>query len=203
MNDDYLWDRTGEPDPEIQQLEEVLGTMRYQAQPLELPAGTRPGRERRYFPRLAVAAAIALMILSAGLWVRMHRLQTPGPGEMATKLPHVTEPKKDQATASPIPVPVNRQMAGNVDKVAPERKTRLRNRKLASPGDSLVRKVNRPRDVVVPPVELTAEQRNEGLEAKEQLMLALRLASAKLNLAQRKTQGPPAPSTIRNQHRVG
>ena len=27
---DYLWDKTGEPDPEIQQLEEILGTLRYQ-----------------------------------------------------------------------------------------------------------------------------------------------------------------------------
>ena len=34
MNDDYLWDRTGEPDPEIQQLEEVLGTLRYQPRAL-------------------------------------------------------------------------------------------------------------------------------------------------------------------------
>ena len=38
MNDDYLWDRTGEPDPEIQQLEEILGTLRYQPQPLAIPA---------------------------------------------------------------------------------------------------------------------------------------------------------------------
>ena len=39
MNDDYLWDRTGEPDPEIQELEEVLGTLRYQPQPLETAGG--------------------------------------------------------------------------------------------------------------------------------------------------------------------
>jgi hypothetical protein len=35
MKEDYLWDKTGEPDPEIQQLEEILGTLRYQ--PLQLP----------------------------------------------------------------------------------------------------------------------------------------------------------------------
>ena len=29
MNDDYLWDKTGQPDPEIQKLEEILGTLRY------------------------------------------------------------------------------------------------------------------------------------------------------------------------------
>ena len=38
MNDDYLWDKSGQPDPEIQQLEEILGTLRYQPRPLEIPA---------------------------------------------------------------------------------------------------------------------------------------------------------------------
>ena len=41
MSDDYLWDRTGEPDPEIQKLEEVLGTLRYQPRPLRIPAACR------------------------------------------------------------------------------------------------------------------------------------------------------------------
>ena len=34
---DYLWDKTGEPDPEVQQLEEILSTLRYQPRPLEIP----------------------------------------------------------------------------------------------------------------------------------------------------------------------
>ena len=37
MNDDYLWDKSGEPDPEVQKLEEILGTLRYQPRPLNLP----------------------------------------------------------------------------------------------------------------------------------------------------------------------
>ena len=37
IDGDYLWDKTGEPDPEIQQLEEILGTLRYQPRPLEIP----------------------------------------------------------------------------------------------------------------------------------------------------------------------
>ena len=37
MNDDYLWDKTGQPDPQIQQLEEILGTLRYQPKPLAIP----------------------------------------------------------------------------------------------------------------------------------------------------------------------
>jgi len=33
MNDNYLWDRTGEANGEVQRLEELLGTLRYQPQP--------------------------------------------------------------------------------------------------------------------------------------------------------------------------
>src|SRR5436190_16374121 len=72
MNDDYLWDRSVEPDPEIQQLEEVLGTLRFQPQPIELPVGIRPERVRNFRP-LAVAAAIAFLILAAGVWMRINR----------------------------------------------------------------------------------------------------------------------------------
>lgn len=65
MNDDYLWDKSGEPDPQIQQLEEILGTLRYQAKPLQLP------RRRNYFPWLAIAAAIVITLLAGGLWLRI------------------------------------------------------------------------------------------------------------------------------------
>ena len=42
MKDDYLWDKSGQPDPEIQKLEEILGTLRYQPKPLELPQDRVP-----------------------------------------------------------------------------------------------------------------------------------------------------------------
>jgi hypothetical protein len=41
------------------------------------------------------------------------------------------------------------------------------------------------------------------LAEKEQLLIALRLVSAKLNLAQRRTQVAPQPDTIRNQRKIG
>ena len=37
MKDDYLWDGSGEPDPEIRELEDILGELRYQPRPLEIP----------------------------------------------------------------------------------------------------------------------------------------------------------------------
>ena len=77
MNDDYLWDRTGEPDPEIQQLEQVLGTLRYQPRPLELPAQVRIGRPRTFFPRIAIAAAVATMLVGGAAWLLLQRQSTP------------------------------------------------------------------------------------------------------------------------------
>src|SRR6185436_19869607 len=46
MNEDYLWDKSGEPDPQIQQLEEILGTLRYQLKPLQLPQQLSTARRR-------------------------------------------------------------------------------------------------------------------------------------------------------------
>lgn len=63
MKNDYLWDGSGEADPEVEELEQLLGRLRYQPKPLELPAPPR----RVYWPQLAAAAAI-LVALAAGLW---------------------------------------------------------------------------------------------------------------------------------------
>ena len=41
------------------------------------------------------------------------------------------------------------------------------------------------------------------LAEKEQVLVALRLVSFKLNVAQRRTQGTPQINPIRNQHRIG
>lgn len=65
MNDDYLWDKSGEPDSQIQQLEEILGTLRYQPKPLQLP------RQRNYRPWLAIAAMFVIALLAGGLWLRI------------------------------------------------------------------------------------------------------------------------------------
>ena len=210
MKNDYLWDRTGEPDPEIQQLEEVLGTLRYQPQPLELPEEIRPERQRKYFPPLAIAAAIVLMILVEALWVRVHRSQTPTPKEVVKEVTPRSGEKDNQAvtTGSPTLGNSNQQVAAGPDQTTqPKQIIKSTHGRPGFSRNSLASNANRRRAVVVQPAELTAEQLEEVVAAKEQVMLALRLASAKLNLAQRKTQGspqgPPTPGTIRNQHKVG
>lgn len=56
MNDDYLWDRSGPPDPEIERLERALAPLRYRHSPLPV-ALPRP----KQLPwRIAAAAAVVL-----------------------------------------------------------------------------------------------------------------------------------------------
>src|SRR6266850_663470 len=77
MEDNYLWDRSSEPDPAIQELEAMLGALRYQPRPLEIPDHIQPGQRRSFFPALAIAAAIALFAILLGLWFSFSRRQAP------------------------------------------------------------------------------------------------------------------------------
>src|SRR5436190_9286975 len=99
-NDDYLWDKTGEPDPEIQQLEQVLGSLRYQPRSLDIPNGIAPSQKRVLLPRfLAIAATIAIMLLGVGLWLSLHR-RTTGGSQVANK-PALTDGGRQSAVAAP------------------------------------------------------------------------------------------------------
>src|SRR5258708_28283794 len=98
MNDNYLWDRTGKPDADVQELEELLGTLRYQSRPLRIPA-TIKVRGNRMGLALAIAAVIALTMIGAGLWIHFAKSQA-GPVIQATR--------QDQPIAPPgieTPVP--------------------------------------------------------------------------------------------------
>jgi hypothetical protein len=57
MSDEYLWDRTGPPDPEIERLEWVLAPLRH--------AGKRPAQPKR--PPYWLAAAAAVVLAALGL----------------------------------------------------------------------------------------------------------------------------------------
>src|SRR5438552_15548114 len=81
MDNNYLWDRSGEIDPDIQQLEETLGTLRYQPQPLEIPTSLKIGGRHSFYPLMAIAAAIALLAIALGLWFALKHYQITAPFE--------------------------------------------------------------------------------------------------------------------------
>jgi hypothetical protein len=75
MNDDYLWDGSGEPDPEIQKLENALARFRHEGNAPEFPAITTTRQPRfweRFLPSywsfgLAAATAAILFIAAFGI----------------------------------------------------------------------------------------------------------------------------------------
>ena len=176
MNDDYLWDKSGPPDPAVQQLEEILGTLRYQPKPFDIPLEAPAPRRRNYYPLLAIAATLLIALLAGVIW-----LQVRTRDERLPEQAHV--PGTPQVTPAPekfVPTPEpKKSLAPREENVAVNHKRRTRT-----------------------PV-LGKREREEALAVKEQLMIALRLASEKLNLAQKKTQSTPPANQIKNQHRVG
>jgi cytoskeletal protein RodZ len=175
MKDDYLWDKSGQPDPEIQQLEEILGTLRYQPKPLALPVV----RRRSYFPLLAIAATLLLALLATGIWIRVRMQSAP-------------EQKEAKVNSTPA----------KVDEKKPEPITATGDDKSATPQEQIaVNHKHRHRPPTAP--ALSKAEREEALIAKEQLMMALRLTTEKLSLVHRKTQNTTPANQIKNQHRVG
>lgn len=71
MNEDYLWDRSGEPDNEIIRLENVLGQYRFKESTPRVAESASSWRKRWFLIPVAVAACAAVAAL---LWAPSHRL---------------------------------------------------------------------------------------------------------------------------------
>ncbi len=73
MKDDYLWDGTSEPDPEVVRLERLLGRFHHHRPTSDFAWPVREGQRRPFWalvPRLAVAAA--LVLVAVGGWFVLH-----------------------------------------------------------------------------------------------------------------------------------
>jgi hypothetical protein len=112
MNGDYLWDKTGQPDPQIQQLEKILGTLRYQPKPLAIPDDLPVPRRRNYVPLLAIAASLLLVILAGAIWLRVRS--------------HDEVPPQQATLDTPTPRPAENQSALNQPRLATNRIPRKR-----------------------------------------------------------------------------
>ncbi|HEX8142020.1 MAG TPA: hypothetical protein VF553_05450 [Pyrinomonadaceae bacterium] len=181
MRDEYLWDRSGEPDPEIERLERTLQGLRHQSKPLALPVA-HP--RRQIFHGWAAAAAVALLVLAGGVWVALRRADDTQAQRLALVRPVPGSLSALYRTADTFTLALDEEM----------------NKRVASREASPVERVSRPRRLFeerrVPSVfvsRATPRRKDdrftsEGERAKERLMLALHFASSKLNLVQRKIQ---------------
>src|SRR5690349_8886342 len=84
MNEEYLWNRTGEPDPEIAHLEEALRPLRFEPDlaRLQLPVlktslPTRRFRMQVWGTGVALAAAALIIGISVVVYVRTSHSSAP------------------------------------------------------------------------------------------------------------------------------
>jgi len=63
---DYLWDGSGKPDPEVQRLESLLADFRHDGRPLALPESEPATKLRKtWIPLRVAAAAVILLVLGS------------------------------------------------------------------------------------------------------------------------------------------
>ena len=88
MADDYLWDPTAAPDPEIARLEESLRPIRWEPVPLR-DAGLPRGRAWHRRASFAWAAIAAVLVIALGIGVtRVQMRESPQPWSVAARDAH-------------------------------------------------------------------------------------------------------------------
>ena len=98
-DNDYLWDGSGELDPEIVRLEHLLGELRHRGEPPKLPARRRSLRSATWKIGALAAAAALVLIAGAGWYVWMARsawsVQTIQGTPSVGITPKTSNPKED------------------------------------------------------------------------------------------------------------
>lgn len=101
MNDDYLWDRSGEPDPEVERLERVLVNYRYQPKAVSPALRSQLSTRRSGWIKLTAVAA-AILIVLFGLWVfKVQNNNVATPQELIVKKD--AEPPKGDEHREAVP----------------------------------------------------------------------------------------------------
>ena len=107
MSDQYLWDGSGEPDPEIEMIERRLAAFRYKPRELELPEiEPKLAAPVRPLWQLAVAASIAVLFLLGLVWLvsrgwRGGDRQTPTQAAIGDKHGLTSEPGPKKENSLP------------------------------------------------------------------------------------------------------
>ncbi|HEU4597071.1 MAG TPA: hypothetical protein VFS10_18205 [Pyrinomonadaceae bacterium] len=200
---DYLWDKTGEPDAEVERLEELLGGFGHKPRALELPAEAAPHvalstQPRRFRPSLVAAAAIIFMVL-AGAALVLLRQGGADVKQQASNPPAKETPPRRAVAPSPVENPpspaapkreeeLTHGNAQGKKSLPPDFQAEAKERQGSPHASRQARRVvvtPEPRVVVVRHEPPSVEQQ----AAKQQLVYALRLASVKLNEVRKMTRG--------------
>jgi hypothetical protein len=187
MKEDYLWDKTGEPDAEIERLEKQLGQLRFKRpiEPLPLPETKRRSYRLSFSPALAIAATLLVLLLAAGLWLGLRNsrpaeqmVSGPRPPIGPETSPNNKEQQREQPPDDKLTASVSPFTVAGRDPIT-RRHTVQRQTLPRLPRSSAALNPRR------------EELAREGAHAKAQLILALHIASDKLNMVQKKIQTSP------------
>lgn len=93
MNDDYLWDKSGEPDPEIQRMENLLSPLGHK----QGKAPIWPPARRSRLPLVLALAASVIVLSAAALWIARQRTRPAWQVAAVEGSPSVTRLAKGQS----------------------------------------------------------------------------------------------------------
>jgi hypothetical protein len=188
---DYLWDKAGAPDAEVERLEELLSAFAHTPRALELPAEAPRRTSATRTARLAVAAALLVAAL-AGAFVALRHAGSREARHAGSQTPHAAPPSHVAAPDAPAPPKLAEKVTLRTPAGPPRRRQAPRRPRKATANAGEMAQVEEPegggrREV--------AETLARGFSVKAQLVNALRLTGTKLKEVQMKTLGPDAPTS--------
>lgn len=180
MNDEYLWNKTGE-DPEIKRLEETLAVFRCrETAPPALPVAiTAAEKVPRWRFTLALAlASCAAVVIAAAVWFQISNRTNISENDVtfvALPEPETAAPAAPEPKTLPVQTgePAKRPVRHSPAKIRPTTAATYR----------------RPKTRTTAPKETYAALTKEEKYAYEQLMLALSITGSKLKIVQNTIDG--------------
>jgi hypothetical protein len=191
MNEDYLWDKSGQTDPEIAELERKIGRLRFKASAhsLVLPpdaAPSLPWYRKNFSPVLAIAATLVILLLAGGLWLGLRssifndgkilQVADSGPRPPIGPIDSTTAASKPEASQA------NNSASPSVEPARFSARARAERRRVLVAARASINQARARRE---------QQLAREGEAAKAQLIRALHITSDALNTVQRKIQGEP------------
>lgn len=201
MNEDYLWDKTGEADEETAQLERKLGRLGFKpsAHPLPLPAHAprAVGLQENIFSRtFAIAATLLILLLAGGLWLGLRRSNSGDNKLVAETTPETKQEANAFSGPRPPIGPIETTGASAIENPESSSRTSETTATARSKFKSRAASAERRRQLIAVQIaQREARARRlqqlarEGEAAKAQLIKALHITSDALDTVQRKIQG--------------